>query len=124
MSPGNGASCSSKEIAVIKEHLSLPSDRRELQSVLGPNDNPCLDKCKGFPPGYCYMLFCRRKFYRGLRELKPQKETLSEANLSECIHDLESANDGMNLLFRDRTLSKGCRKLISGSRHYACYTYD
>jgi hypothetical protein len=124
VSPGSDASCSSEEIAIIKEHLSPPSERRELQAILGPTDNPCADKCRGFPPGYCYMLFCKYKHWRELRKRKPQQEKLSEANLSVCINDLESANDEMNLLFRDRTLSEGCKKLISGSRHFACYTYD
>jgi hypothetical protein len=117
--PGDGVSCSSEEIAAIDERLDHQQRNREL-AILGPYDDPCRDKCVGFPPGYCYMLFCRaRKPRRTLR--KHKQETLAEVTLSECIGDLEAANDAMNLLFRERNISKGCRKLISGSRHFACF---
>jgi hypothetical protein len=53
-----------------------------------------------------------------------REKTLSEVGLSECIIDLESANDEMNIMFREQTISQGCRKLISGSRHFVCFDYE
>jgi hypothetical protein len=123
--PDDGAGCSSKEITVIQQHLSPQSGsgRRQLP-ILGSKDRPCDDKCN-FAPGYCYMLFCKFKRRRTLRKHHHQgKEKLSEVGLSECIADLELANDEMNLMFREQTISQGCRKLISGSRHFVCFNNE
>jgi hypothetical protein len=121
--PDNGAGCSSEEITVINQHLSPQSGRRQLP-ILGFKDDPCTDKCRGFPPGYCFMLFCKPKPRRTLRKHHQGKEKLSEVGLSECIVDLELANDEMNIMFREQTISQGCRKLISGSRHFVCFNYE
>jgi hypothetical protein len=72
------------------------------------------------------MLFCEFKPRRTLRKHHHQgkEKTLAEVGLSECIIDLESANDEMNIMFREQTISQGCRKLISGSRHFVCFNYE
>lgn len=66
------------------------------------------------------MLFC----YKKRRALKSKPIKLSQVDLHECLDDMKVANDAMNRLFRDRTISEDCKDLIAGSRGFSCFDED
>lgn len=114
--------CNEEEVKTI-EQLFSPERSREL--VLGSSDVPCDDKCEGFPPNYCFMLFCfhKHQFGRRLRKHQTKSKDLDQVNLRDCFDELLFINDHMNSLFLEQSISNECKLSIVGARHFSCYQY-